>query len=122
MLTKRQLTELFLKEAGFSSSEVSVKEWMKIVWTTPHSPIGFRLTSKGHAFLSSTLKLQSYTYKIKPGTVKSLKLFLQMNKYLEFPFYLKGEDSITLYGEVDATMLGLMSGDIASYLENFTRS
>ena len=122
MLSKKQLTELFLKEAGFSSSEGSVKEWMKIIWVTPYSPIGFRLSAKGHAFLSSTVKLQNYTYKIKPGTVKSLKMFLQMNKYLECPFYLKGDESITLYGETESIMMGLMSGDIQQYLENFTRS
>lgn len=121
MNTKASLTELFLKEAGISATEEIVREYMKLWWVSPFSPIGFRLSTEGNRFLSQVLKLQKYSYQIKEDNVKSLKLYLRMNKYLISPYYLQGSSTIVLYGETDAVMMGLYAGDLQQYLENFTR-
>ena len=123
MTTKLELTRLFLEQSGLvgSPDDFVVKAYLKDWWTTPHSPIGFRLTPEGNRFLKDVLQLQHYQFKIKENNVKSLKLFLQMNKYLTAPYYLKGQNTIIFYGETDATMIGLYGGDLAQYLENFTR-
>jgi len=119
--TKKELTELFLKEANFPVTPETIKTYMHVWWMTPYSPIGLRLTSDGNKFLSSTLKLTKYTYTIKEDNVKSLRLYLRMNKHLTSPYYLQGADTIILYGETDACMMGMYGGDIATYLNNFTR-
>lgn len=123
MTTKLGLTRLFLEQSGLAGSpdDFVVKAYMKDWWTTPYSPIGFRLTPEGNRFLSDVLQLQHYQFKIKENNTKSLKLFLQMNKYIISPYYLKGQSTIIFYGETDATMMGLYAGDLATYLENFTR-
>jgi hypothetical protein len=120
-MNKKQFTKLFLEQAGLDASEDSIKEHLVQWWMFPFSPVGLRLTREGSTFLYSDLKLQNYKYKIKPDTVKSLKLYLRMNKFLSSPFYLQANDTIIFYGESDAIMMGMMSGDIAQYLENFTR-
>lgn len=123
MTSKLELTRLFLEQSGIVSSldEFIVKEHLTGWWITPHSPIGFRLTLEGNRFLKDVLHLQYYQFKIKENNVKSLKLFLQMNKYISSPFYLKGQDTIVFYGETDAIMIGLYNGDLSQYFENFSR-
>ena len=121
METKSSLTKLFLTEAGLGTSEAIVKTYLKLWWVSPYSPIGFRLSNDGNKFLSQTLKLQKYSYTIKEDNIKSLKLYLRMNKYIAAPYYLQGNNTIIFYGETDAVMMGMYGGDIAQYLENFTR-
>lgn len=120
-MNKRELTRLFLEQVGTDASEASVKSFLTLWWFTPYSQIGLRLTLEGHRFLSDQLKLTKYTFKIKEDTTKTLKMFLQMNKYLSSPYYLQGQNTIIIYGEQDAVMLGIMNGDLQQYLENFTR-
>lgn len=123
MATKLELTKIFLKQLGLDNSadDFTIKSRMKDWWVSPYSPIGFRLTLEGNSFLKDVLQLAHYEFKIKEDNVKSLKQFLQMNKYLTAPYYLKGQNTIIFYGETDATMIGLYGGDLAQYLENFTR-
>lgn len=118
--SKLELTKLFLAEAGIAECPVVLRMYMRKWWVTPHSPIGLRLTHEGHKFLSTVLKLNCYSYKIV-NTPKSMRVTLRLNKYLTAPYYLSGPDTIVLYGELDASMLGLMGGELGMYLENFTR-
>lgn len=118
--TKTELTELLMSEANIPLTPELVKSTMQMLWFTPYSRIGLRLSSSGHDFLSNTLKLTHYTYKIV-NTPDSLKVLLQMNKYLTSPFYIKGASTIVMYGETDASMIALMGGDLGKYLENFTK-
>lgn len=120
-MDKRELTKLFLEQIGADVSDASIRSFMSVWWFTPRSPIGLRLSTDGNRFLSEVLKLDKYSFTIKEDTVKSLRLFLQMNKYLSSPYYLKGNNTIIFYGEQDAIMMGLMGGDIAQYLTNFSR-
>jgi len=125
-VNKRQFTKLFLEQAGLDASERSVNANKLLMWATPYSPIGLQLTYFGHTFLKSQLKLQQYTFTIKEDFQRNLKVILQMNKYLTGPFYLpRYEDAktrtIIMYGEQDAFMMGMMSGDLAQYLDNYTR-
>lgn len=120
-MNKRELTKLFLEQVGTDSSEEAISEFLPLWWVTPFSPIGLRLSTEGNNFLKKILKLQHYSYKIKEDTVKTLKLYLLMSKYLSSPYYLQGQNTIVIYGEQDAIMLSMLNGDIAQYLENFTR-
>lgn len=122
MPTKKELTILFLEQAGQANvTKFVLKEYMKEWWTAPHSPIGLRLTPAGNSFLKKELKLSFYSFTIPDNTTKSLKLFLQLNKNLTAPYYLSGQNTIITYGESDAVMLSLYCGDIATYMNNFSR-
>jgi hypothetical protein len=114
---KKDLTKVFLEQSNVDATPEAIKLF-STWWFTPHSPIGLRLSSEGHKYLTTILKLSCYTIKIQENTVKSFKLFLLMSKYLNYPYYLKGNDTIVVFGEEDGIMLALMSGDITSYLNN----
>jgi len=125
-MNKKDFTKLFLEQAGFDTSPGSIKAYTKEWWVTPYSPIGLRLTLSGSSFLNTVLKLAHYTFDVKENYKDSLKLMLLMNKHLSSPFYFSsrltaGPRTITFYGETDASMIGLMGGDLALYLENFAK-
>ena len=119
-MDKKTLTKLFLEQTGNDTSEQSVKEHLLLWWVAPFSPIGLRLTHDGAVFLDKVVKLEKYRFKIKEDCPRNLKIMLQMNKYLQAPFYFNN-NTITCYGETDAVMMGLYGGDLAQYLTNFER-
>jgi hypothetical protein len=121
-MDKHQLTYLFLKQAGIEFTEEEYKVYYHKWWYSPFSPRGYRLSPEGSIFLQDILQLQCYKYKIKAGFIRSNKTAVQLTKYITAPFYLGNSSStITLFGETDAAMMGLYQGDLAQYLENFTR-
>ena len=120
-MDKKEYTKLFLEQAGFSTTEQAIKEHLRMWWYTPYSPNSLRLTSKGSKFLTQILRLDNYKYDLKEGTKLTGHLTIQMSKHLSAPFYLPDRNTIVFYGQTDATMLALMAGDLASYLENFSR-
>jgi len=119
-MDKKELTKLFLEESGNDASAESIKKHMLIWWVAPFSPIGLRLTHDGADFLNRSVKLQKYKFELKEDRPRNLKIMLQMNKYFASPFYINN-NTITVYGETEAVMMGLYGGDIATYLNNFER-
>jgi len=119
-MDKKSLTKLFLEQTGGDTSDKSIKECLVTWWVAPFSPIGLRLTPAGSKFLDKIVGLQKYKFKIKEDCPKTLKIMVQMNKYLQSPFYLYN-DTIVCYGETDAVMMGLYQGDLQQYLTNFER-
>ena len=120
-MDKKEYTKLFLTQAGFSTTEQAIKEHLRTWWYSPYSPNSLRLTSKGSKFLRFVLNLESYSYKIKKGTKLTGHLTIQMSKHLSSPFYLPDRNTIVFYGQQDAAMIAMMDGDLAQYLENFSR-
>jgi len=123
-VNKRELTKLFLNNAGLDSSTESIHHALHEWWHTPLSPVGLRLTHTGAVFLKKTLNLSHYTCTIKKDYQHTLRLILSMNKHFASPFYFYeagGSKKIECFGETDATMLIMMDGDLQQYLENFER-
>jgi hypothetical protein len=119
---KKEYTKVFLEQAQYDSSELSVRAFTKLWWVSPYSPIGLRLTSDGSKFLTHVLKLESYKYQVTSDLPITFKAMLKMSKHLSAPFYLNPQTkTMIFYGEQDATMLALMGGDLLTYLDNFTR-
>ncbi len=121
-MTKLEFTKLFLIEAGLDSSNQSIKLYVRMLWYTPFSPIGFRLTREGSDFLSNVVKLTPYAFTVsKSEDSKKAKYSIWLSKYLTGPFYLSGK-TIICYGETDAMMIGLHAGDLYRYLEDSNRN
>ena len=119
-MDKKGYTRLFLEQAKLDTSDTSIKSFHRSFWYAPYSPVGLRLSDAGAVFLTHVLDLESYTYKMKDGPVKSSKIVILMNKHLSQPFCV-WRNQIQFFGETDAIMLAMMSGDINQYLENFSR-
>jgi hypothetical protein len=123
-MNKRELTKLFLTQAGNTPTKDSVTQALMHWWIAPYATRGFQLTFKGFTFLTETLQLKHYMYRIKDDFELTMPHVLLLSKHIEHPFFLLRNSSgttLTLFGESDAAMMGLYSGDLKQYLLNFSR-
>jgi hypothetical protein len=123
-MNKRELTKLFLTQAGNTPTKDSVTQALMHWWTAPYSTRGFQLTFKGFCFLKDTLQLTNYAYRVKDDFEVTMPHILLLSKHIQHPFFLLHNSTgttLTLFGESDAAMMGLYSGDLKQYLLNFSR-
>lgn len=120
MLTKKELTKLFLEQAEIEFDDRSFKVYHTYWWHAPLSPVGFRLTAPGAEFLDTVLKLQKYSYPLKKDFPRTMMMMRLMRRHLSVPFFLNNK-TIDFYGEKDAIMMAMMGCDLQQYLENFER-
>lgn len=87
-------------------------------WYNPINQNSLRLTNVGFKWFTQHGKLKSYEIKL-PEEQKILpKHYLQLEKLFEEPYYLKGRNSIVVFGERDAIMLQLHAGNLTAYLNS----
>jgi len=121
MSQRANITNFVIKELGLPNDEKTFKRYNAIWWINPRKNGGLRLTELGaNAFKSAKLK----NYKIdfeKPLPVLPSKTLLQLNNYIDSPFYI-GKDFVEVYTEKMAIQLVLFSGDILKFLDSKNRS
>lgn len=119
--SKKELTKLFLEQAGMPNDDENVKKYLWAWWTNPISKTSLRLTEFGAAFLIKKLDVERYEYKLtdENGPMPS-KLLILMDKYITVPFWLGQRKKIIFFGEQDAIMLALHGNNLSSYLSSFT--
>lgn len=120
-MTKNELTILFLEHVGLATDPATVKEYLWAWWHNPISSTSLRLSATGEEFAKTTMGLTSYKYKLKKDLLNTAKVYLWLDKYLTVPYFLPNRGNIVFYGEKDAIMLAMHGGDLAQYLENFTK-
>lgn len=120
-MIKPTLTSIFMKEVGLGDDPAKQKLYLWTWWANPQSKTSLRLSPAGFKFLTDVLNLESYSYS-PPPFYNTIKISLQLDKYMSVPFYMPKTKNITLFGERDAIMLTLMDGDLVNYLENLSLS
>ncbi len=86
------------------------------LWFNPNNESSLRLSLQGHKFLIQELKLKTYKFELSRILVN--KHLLMLERHFQGVYYLLGVDKIVVYDEQEASMLTLMNGDLATYLEN----
>ena len=84
-------------------------------WHNPINPNSLRLTKVAHSILSKT---DIPTYRFKLTEKYKPKTFIQLERYFTSPYYIINAQSIIVYGEVEAMMIGLHGNDLQQYLDN----
>lgn len=121
MLSKLELTKLFLKEANIECTQDTIKLWLWKWWYNPISLTSYRLTKDGHYFLKDTLKLANYRLKLTCDIKSTTKNFLLLDKHLTSPFFIENKSTIVFYGEKDSIMVVLNGYNLQQYLEAFEK-
>lgn len=85
-------------------------------WQNPLNPTSFRLTKTGYYWFVSIGKMAGH--KIELAEKIMPKHLLQLEKLFVEPYYIENLKTIIVYGDQDAVMLQLHSGDLATYLDN----
>lgn len=119
IISKKELTNLFLKELGTTpADEKELKEFLWAWWINPLSPTSMRLTGVGHVLLSTKLNLKKYEFSLPEEFVFTSKMLLKLDKHLTSPFFIQ-KKKITIYGESDSIMMALHGGNLMQYLNTF---
>ena len=113
---KETYTKIFLKQAGKSVNDVSLKEHMPQWWqnTRTKSEGGLRLTDEGLRFILEELELQTYDIPYPRDFELTTQVVIFLDKFISCPYYM-GRKSITVTDEKKALELHLFSGDIRKY-------
>lgn len=113
---KETYTKIFLKQAGKSVNDVSLKEYIPQWWqnTRTKSEGGLRLTDEGLRFIMEDLELQTYDVPYPHDFELTTQVVIFLDKFITCPYYM-GRKGITVTDEKKALELHLFSGDIRKY-------
>jgi|TARA_B110000977_G_scaffold40625_1_gene54636 hypothetical protein len=113
---KETYTKVFLKQAGISIGESTLKEYMPLWWqnTRERSSGGLRLTDEGMMFLSDKLELAVYEIPFPPDFKITTQVILFLDKFIDCPYYITNKH-ITVTSEKKSMELHLFSGDVRKY-------
>ena len=84
-------------------------------WYNPLNEQSLRLTRIAFNTLE---KAKVPNWKFRLDRVYLPKTYLQMEKYFSAPYYIHGMQTIHVYGETEAMMLGLHGSNLQQYLDN----
>lgn len=113
---KETYTKVFLKQAGISINESTMKEYMPLWWqnTREKTSGGLRLTDEGMMFLMEKLELATYEIPFPPDFRMTTQVVIFLDKFIDCPYYITNK-SITVTSEKKSMELHLFSGDVRKY-------
>ena len=113
MNLKETYTKVFLKQAGISINESTLKEYMPMLWqnTRAKKVGGLRLTEDGLDFTVNKLELTNYEVPFPENFKVTTQIVIFLDKFIDCPYYLTNR-SVTVLNEKKALELHLFSGDV----------
>jgi hypothetical protein len=116
MIDKRELTKKFMDQLSLPADNKTFQKQHKLWWMNPRSshPNSYRLTDVGFKMLNEQLDMKSYNIKVPEDTVWTNSLILNLDKYMESPYYIDRK-SIIVFREKTAVELILFGGDVQKY-------
>ncbi len=116
MNLKETYTKVFLKQAGISINESTLKEYMPMWWqnTRAKKVGGLRLTEDGLDFTVNKLELTNYEVPFPENFKVTTQIVIFLDKFIDCPYYLTNR-SVTVLNEKKALELHLFSGDVRKY-------
>lgn len=116
MTSKEIYTKIFLKQAGISVNEATVKEHLHILWknTRNKESGGLRLTESGYEFLVEKIDLKMYDVPYPKDMEFTTSVVIWLDQFIDCPYYLSPR-SIYVTNEKKALELSLFSGDVRKY-------
>jgi hypothetical protein len=87
-----------------------------VIFLNPINSSSMRLSKIGYTYLKNYVKLVCYEFnlknKIKPKTL------LQLEKFIQYPYYVFNHNKIVVFDEQTAIMLQLHNNDLETFLNN----
>jgi hypothetical protein len=110
MPTKNTYSSVFIKAAGLTISEDSVKsKWWYNLRSKDEG--GLRLTDEGLLFLNEEAKIKTYEVQIPKEIKITPQVLIWLDRYINSPWHLE-KHTITVISEKAAFELYLFSGDV----------
>ena len=90
MNLKETYTKVFLKQAGISINESTLKEYMPLWWQNTRSKNqgGLRLTEEGFDFTIEKLELTNYDVPFPPDFKITTQVVIFLDKFIDCQYFL----------------------------------
>ena len=89
-------------------------------WINPINLHSMRLTNEGFKFASVRAKISYYSHSLDAKIMP--KTLLQLEKYMQYPYYIKTLSEINIFEESTSMMLSLYDNKLQTYLDNIQKS
>lgn len=117
---KKKLTEALVNQLD-PELGITVDEAINLWWYNLRAGGGMRLTKAGYETFTRLLKLENYTYNLKPFDLDS-RIMIAMDRRLQQPYYIVTKKmmpvQIVFFGSKEAMMANLY-GNIKKFIENY---
>lgn len=87
----------------------------KFWWHNPLNPNSLRLTRTAFNVLEKS-KIKNWKFKL--DRIFLARTYVQLEKHFTAPYHVFGHQTIYVYGETEAMMLGLHGNNLQQYLDN----
>jgi hypothetical protein len=114
-MNKELYTKVFLNQLGKSTNDISVAEYMPLMWknTRQKDVGGLRLTEYGFDIIGE-LDLAIYEVPFPFDMQLTTQVIIHLDKFIDCPYYLT-DRSVYVTNEKKAVELTLFSGNIRKY-------
>lgn len=108
MISRDELTKIFLQQWGKSTDDVNVKLYSRQWWKSNQATKpSFRLSNEGLLFLTNTLNLTCYEVSFEKKNEINSQFLVHLAKYIDSPYYLTNT-SIIVFSEKLSIELSLI--------------
>ena len=112
--TQRQLTKIFVEQAGIPAANTS--DMQKRWWKNPTDATSLRLSLAGLQVVKAVIKMQSYEFELAEEL--SNHNLLQLERLFKGMYYLLKRQKIIVFEEEEALMLTLHGNNLKGYLDS----
>lgn len=109
-------TQKFIEAAGRTSDGLLLERLRQSWWFNPLNTSSMRLSKEGANFASTQAKIHYYIHDL--GGIILPKTLLQLEKILEYPYYIPQLKKIMVLDERTSLTLTLYGNDLQTYLDN----
>lgn len=85
-------------------------------WFNPLSKSSMRLSKVGFNFVTTRVDIQCYSHSLE-GKIRP-KTLLQLEKFLEYPYYIENINTLKVFDQTTSVTLTLYNNNLQSYLDN----
>jgi len=109
-------TQRFVESSERSASAFGIEKLRKSWWFNPLNTHSMRLSREGVNYATMHAKIQYYTHNLNHKILP--KTLLQLEKIIEYPYFIVKLDVIMVFDQSTSITLTLYNNDLQTYLDN----
>jgi len=109
-------TQKFIESSGRTADGLFAERLRKSWWHNPLNTSSMRLSNQGANYATIHAKIHYYSHDL--SSVIMPKTLLQLEKILEYPYYISQIKKIIVFDERTSLTLTLYDNDLQSFLDN----
>ena len=109
-------TQRFVESSGRNTTAFGIEKLRKSWWFNPLNAHSMRLSREGVNYATTHAKIQYYMHDLDRAILP--KTLLQLEKILEYPYFISKLDKIMVFDESTSLTLTLYNNSLQTYLDN----